>query len=192
MAQIPPELFRADQEKIIESIIYIASAEKEPMHYMKVAYLIYFADKTHLELYGRTITGDAYIAIFRGIVPARVYINLLNKKYDEDNPNFHRHYNSVVVDRIVDLNEFSESDIEILDRMVEVYSKFPLWQLQEFAKDSIWRKTWEDGDKTKIFQVDILDIIESVDDLDQSLLNHLTRDADDPQPNLDADGNMIY
>lgn len=192
MEDLPQLIFRADQEKIIESIIYIANTEKEPMHYRKIAYLIYFADKTHLEMYGRTITGDDYIAIHRGVVPARVYINLLNNKYNEDNLTFHRKYNHIEVDRIVDLNEFSESDIEVLDWMVEVYGGYPLWQLQEFARDSIWRKTWEDGDKTKIFKVNSLDIIESVDDDNQTLLDHLTRDADDPPSNLDADGSMIY
>ena len=178
MTESPQSIFSADHEKILETIIYIASTEKEPMHYRKIAYLIYFADKTHLEKYARTITGDDYIAIYQGIVPAHVYVNLLNSKYNVNNPNFHISYNGIIVDRVVDLNEFSESDIEILDKTIQVYSKFPLWQLQEFARDSIWRKIWVEGDKKKAINVDMLDVIQSVDD-ENSLLNYLTRDTDD-------------
>ena len=44
--------------------------DKSDMH--KLCKILYFADQRHLSLYGRSITGDTYIAMQYGPVPSNV------------------------------------------------------------------------------------------------------------------------
>ena len=64
--------FEFNAEKAIEVILYIAEHIKEPTFHT-VSKVLYFADKEHLEKYGRFICGDSYIAMRRGPVPSGVY-----------------------------------------------------------------------------------------------------------------------
>ena len=53
-------------------ILYVASKLQETTFH-RIVKLLYFADKLHLERYGRFITGDRYIAMEYGPVPSNVY-----------------------------------------------------------------------------------------------------------------------
>lgn len=56
--------------KIIYSLIYFASQFPDnTINAMKAYKLIWLADRLHLRKYGRTITGDTYFALPKGIVP---------------------------------------------------------------------------------------------------------------------------
>ena len=64
------KLFKLD--KAINSILYILEKlnGKTDMH--KLCKILYFADQRHLSEYGRSITGDTYIAMQYGPVPSSV------------------------------------------------------------------------------------------------------------------------
>ena len=64
------KLFKLD--KAINSILYIIEklGGKTDMH--KLCKILYFADQNHLSLYGRSITGDVYIAMQYGPVPSSI------------------------------------------------------------------------------------------------------------------------
>ena len=64
--------FRMDVRKAIEAIVYIASRAPRPDLY-HVCKIMYFADKLHLERYGRLVCGDNYVAMSNGPVPSGIY-----------------------------------------------------------------------------------------------------------------------
>ena len=178
----PNPRFRFDKEKAIEVIIFLTKALGEA-HYRKVLKLMYFADKTHLEQLGRTIDDDSYIALQSGVYPENALKLIKDSILDVNNPSFHMEYNHIIADRECNEDELSESDIQILNNMVKVYAGFPLWQLSQFSQDDAWRNAWQNKWRHQpspgAYQVNFLDIIESVDDLDGSLMKHLMGDSED-------------
>src|ERR1041385_8562498 len=61
-----------DKRKAIETIIYVA--RKAPIaDRFHVCKIIYFADKYHLQHYGRFVFGDYYVAMKNGPVPSGAY-----------------------------------------------------------------------------------------------------------------------
>ena len=59
-------------EKSIHAVLYVANKlERKDFH--KIFKVLYFADINHLSDYGRTITGDTYIAMNDGPVPSCIY-----------------------------------------------------------------------------------------------------------------------
>ena len=58
--------------KTINAILYIAEKLKRK-DFHKIFKILYFSDREHLNVYGRTITGDTYIAMTDGPVPSNVY-----------------------------------------------------------------------------------------------------------------------
>ncbi len=62
-------LFRKDVA--IQAILYIAQCiERKDLH--KICKILYYADQSHLSRYGRSITGDTYIAMEYGPVPSNI------------------------------------------------------------------------------------------------------------------------
>lgn len=61
--------FSVDKEKTIEALLYIVTryGEVGRFHALKT---LYYADRAHLQRYGRPITGDRYIAMENGPVPS--------------------------------------------------------------------------------------------------------------------------
>lgn len=64
-------VFPFNPDKALEVLVYIASKKCTNMYH--VLKIIYFADKKHLELYGRPICGGTYSAMANGPVPSEAY-----------------------------------------------------------------------------------------------------------------------
>lgn len=64
------QVFQTDAA--LNALLYALSklGGKSDMH--KLCKILYFADQRHLSLYGRSITGDTYIAMQYGPVPSNV------------------------------------------------------------------------------------------------------------------------
>ena len=61
-----------DLQKSIQAILYVANRlNRKDFH--KIFKILYFADRNHLSDYGRTITGDFYVAMDDGPVPSKIY-----------------------------------------------------------------------------------------------------------------------
>lgn len=63
-------VFHFDRRKALEALLYVA--ERQPDVYWALKALFY-ADKKHLEQYGRSVSGDTYIAMSHGPVPSGAY-----------------------------------------------------------------------------------------------------------------------
>ncbi|MEK7221817.1 MAG: Panacea domain-containing protein, partial [Nitrospirota bacterium] len=63
------KFFRFDPDKAIQAILFVArSITGATFH--QISKIIYFADKDHLQKYGRLICGDSYVAMKHGPVPS--------------------------------------------------------------------------------------------------------------------------
>jgi uncharacterized phage-associated protein len=61
-----------NENKAIQAVLYIvAKLRRKDFH--KIFKILYFSDREHLNMYGRTITGDKYIAMSDGPVPSNLY-----------------------------------------------------------------------------------------------------------------------
>jgi uncharacterized phage-associated protein len=64
--------FRFDPEKALNLVLYVAG-EVPQATFHTISKVIYFADKLHLQRYGRLICGDSYVAMKHGLVPSEIY-----------------------------------------------------------------------------------------------------------------------
>ncbi len=112
--------FNFDRKKALEVLIY--TSKKEPNYYDTLK-IIYFADRYHLEKYGRFICGDNYIAMKSGPVPSGIY-DIINdvklKRNDEFNNDF-TIINEYTIKplREPNMKKLSKSDIEAIDKSFE-------------------------------------------------------------------------
>jgi uncharacterized phage-associated protein len=136
--------FDFDALKFVNASAYLVERCPEVTK-MKLAKLLYFADKEHLLSYGRPVTGDRYIRMEFGPVPSSGY-NLM--KHDdrasvEDQALFDRHLNvdgnDVILKAQANLRHLSETDREVLDAVVSKYANLTPAQLSKIShREPAW------------------------------------------------------
>ena len=155
--------FDFNAEKAIESILYIIENGTQPTFH-HVSKVFYFADKEHLERYGRFIWGDSYIAMKNGPVPSGVY-DLLKIIRGDLSPLFYPPQKiiddihqaidilgryGIIIKRKPDAEMLSASDIECLDNSIKKYGNLSFRQLTELSHD----KAWESADQNDLMEID--------------------------------------
>lgn len=159
MSQIKLEL---DMKKSIEVILYIANHTQNPT-IMSVLKLMYLADKTSLEEYGRFLSDETYVAMQHGPVPSVSY-DLMKAARDTNQYGFviqHNHHIKPL--RSADLDEMSDSDIACLDKIIKLYGEYPTWHLREMSHDAAWEKTWLEAEEQGSNSIPIERIISTLD-----------------------------
>ncbi|MFO7668897.1 MAG: Panacea domain-containing protein, partial [Bacteroidales bacterium] len=75
--------FTYDRNKAKEAVLYIVSKLRySDLH--SVFKALYFAEKKHIAEYGRSITGDRFIAMNYGPVPSRIYDHCKESKASKE------------------------------------------------------------------------------------------------------------
>jgi hypothetical protein len=98
-------LNQVDIPKLLTALWYVIPiAKADPLH------ALYLADRLHLGMFGRTITGDTYQATSDGVEGIAARALFVSTKL------------------LCDMNEFSDSDIECLDAACK----------REYVKDDAW------------------------------------------------------
>ncbi len=137
----------------LNAMLYVLSelGGKSDMH--KLCKILYFADQRHLSLYGRTITGDTYIAMQYGPVPSNVddilkavrgdsyfskYVDNIKEKFT-----FENRYIVCALSK-PDMDELSESDIECLMFAIDLCRDKSFDQLKELSHGLAWSNTAQD------------------------------------------------
>ena len=126
--------------------------------------IIYFADKVHLQKYGRLICGDAYVAMKDGPVPSGVYDILKSVRGDGYSPCEIEAKNSFEVSaktRVVplkdaDMDVFSDSDLECLSEATRKYGGMSFRKLKELSHDKAFKSTGPNN------LIDIYDIVKTL------------------------------
>lgn len=140
-----PFVFKA--EKSIETILYIAQNVKQPTG-PRIFKILYFADKSHLEKYGRFICGDRYIAMKHGPVPNGIFTILKSAQGDSFIPfaDFNPVKKAFIIEeefkikplRLAYLDFFSDSDLECLNEAIKNYGHLSFSQLTDLSYDQAW------------------------------------------------------
>ena len=136
-------------EKSVQAINYlIKKLNKSHIDKLEVLKLIFLADRYHLRKYARTITNDTYFAMTYGPVASSVkdiaelsdFLSETQKKYTlKYLDKAYEHQVKSIAE--VDLDVFSKTDLEALDKAVELKNKckslvdftheFPEWKNHE-------------------------------------------------------------
>jgi hypothetical protein len=131
---MPKIAFRVNEDKVLEALVMIAG-ECPGIDVFHVCKVLFFADKNHLNRYGRPILGDTYFALDQGPVPSLAYDMI-----ERDD----RHLHGMLLEKLSSsltyykseqdeylrikalrepiLNLFSESDIECLGESINIYA----------------------------------------------------------------------
>ncbi|WP_345996159.1 Panacea domain-containing protein [Sodalis praecaptivus] len=151
---------RFDSEKALEAILYVAAKAPIPDIY-HVGKILYFADRAHLDRYGRLITGDSYSAMKDGPVASNTYdiikIARGDGRYVPNGCNADVIRQSLFVAdcggehkiqalREPDEDALSDSDIACIDEALAFYGNMSFRQIREISHDVVWESANENGD----------------------------------------------
>ncbi len=133
--------------------------------------ILYFADKSHIAKYGRTLTGQKYIAMKDGPVPSQLYDFIKFVQGVSDGSFQTSHIEFVpkfigfapayyVFARVEPEMQFlSVSAIKALDESISAYQNASYEQRREDSHDSAWKDAWERPGKDK--EISIIEIARS-------------------------------
>lgn len=142
-----------DEQKALEVILYVSS-KVEPMYH--IGKIIYFANRYHLEDYGRFVVGDEIIAMKNGPVLSSVYdmIKLVKNGYNSyknfqdeqkilDSLLYVGRESSGELDKLIpkrpaELQYLSQSDINSLDKAIENIKDLTFRELERFSHDALY------------------------------------------------------
>jgi hypothetical protein len=168
--------FQFNKAKAIETILYLAPKVSDSDVY-GICKLLYLVDKTSLERYGRFVFGETYVAMEEGATPSGAY-DILKDVAKTPNGEIRIEGNNVIPLREPNLDYLSESDIECLDQIINVYGQVPNWRRAIDAHDNAWKKSWDKRGNKKSVRIPIESIVELLADSDD-LIDYLSnRDAD--------------
>lgn len=157
--------FITDKDKAVHAALYVLQ-QVGISDYHKVFKILYFAEQLHLKFYGRPLTGDSYQAMRYGPVPSFLYdvfkaAEKGNSPFDEATARsgafkVSRQGNTPMVTGVVepDMDELSESDLEVLTISVAENGKLTFKELVEKSHDTAWDKV----EKNKDIEMSYLDM----------------------------------
>jgi uncharacterized phage-associated protein len=130
--------FTFNPEKALEALVWVARQWSDISFYYMVK-VLYYADKEHLNRFGRPILGDRYIAMEHGPVPSVVYDMLGRDSFLE--PDLIAKIEASLefgtgrpptlrAKRDADMRFFSRTDIECLQNAVSRFSRMTVSRLR--------------------------------------------------------------
>lgn len=174
--------------KAIQALNYLSTKQQNGiMSKMKAYKLLCLADKYHIRQYGRSITDDIYCALPKGTVPSNIMSLLTGESTVEE-------FGENI--EILDQNEyksksepnlkvFSETDLEVLDLILEKFNdKDQYWLSEHSHKFPEWKRyesKLKDESKKNSYIVKDIDFFKNTPDesglfVDDEELLSLTKD----------------
>ncbi len=165
-----------DYEKATQAINYFAQRfPSGKINVMKTLKLIWIADRYHIRRYGRTITGDSYFALERGPIASTVKDLMTNRSIVAAQE---KEYAASYIEPLgqyqvksvgaIDINVFSDSDIEALKFAYDNFGQLDQWDLSRLSHEyPEWKKyktALESGSSARE-NIDILDFFKNPDSL---------------------------
>lgn len=146
-------LFKYD--RAINSLLYSLKSLGGTSDMHKLCKILYFADQRHLSEYGRSITGDTYIAMQFGPVPSCVddiLKALRGDSFFSSVPEIEQLKHCIVFDNkfIVralaepDMDELSGTDVQCLDYAIDLCKDKSFAELTKFSHGLAWNNTQRD------------------------------------------------
>jgi uncharacterized phage-associated protein len=142
-----PIRFKFDSEKLAQALAFFGSRGVNDLDTLKAVKLLYFADREHLLKYGRPIVGDDYYCMKNGPIPTNAlgqiqdvlaltptgdHDRLFDELFDVDTTS---RYPRLVSKKTPDMDVFSESDIEVLEHVLQAYGHMSAWMLRDLTHE---------------------------------------------------------
>ncbi len=134
-----------DVDAALAALLYVASRVLDPTLH-KVSKILYFADKKHLEEYGRLIFGDTYLALKSGPVPSGAYELLRAARAGQLEQLSGSGSYGIQALTEPDLEQLSESDLLCLEWAVRQYGSCDSDTLTQLSHDAAWDAADENGE----------------------------------------------
>lgn len=144
-----------DKDVSLQSVLYVLERMGGKCDMHKVCKVLYFADQHHLSKYGRSITGDDYIAMNYGPVPSRIddilkavrgdsYFS--DTEYADSLKSCLRFFNRFYIQALTspNMDYLSDSDVECLDWSIALCRDKSFGELTEFSHGPAWQNTSRD------------------------------------------------
>ena len=162
--------FRFNARKALQVIVWLAH-RRPGITLHTILKVLFYADKYHLNLHGRPIIGDDYIAMQWGPVPSATYDILKGDQLALESLNLERvpftvQGCCVSAEIGPDLDVFSESDIEALEWAFQNYGTLNFGQLTALTHHE---KAWQNADGRFMRYEDFLDESDEKDELVEDL-----------------------
>lgn len=145
--------YKTNPKKILEGVVWLANQLPDIDQY-QVVKMFFFADKKHLNAYGRPIFGDKYIALEHGPI-ASLTLNAIKREKNfvtneyielfEEALTFKLEGNKHLMraKREADLDEFSKTDIAMLNESFKENKDKSFQELREKThKEPAWEEAW--------------------------------------------------
>jgi uncharacterized phage-associated protein len=145
--------FKFDAKKALEVILYIANRAPIPDIY-HICKVLYFADRQHLEDFGRLVCGDEYFALPYGPVPEGTYNLLKDAKYRHRESLYAEQARSAIAvngnwvkpSRDANMELLSQSDIMCLNKAIEENGSLPFGVLKDKSHDAAYHSANINGE----------------------------------------------
>lgn len=140
-------------DRTLELMLYVAKHSPVNTVYW-VLKMIYFADRHHLLEFGRRIHDDSYIAMEDGPVPSHAYDLFKNVKFNRTSrPDYPvsagqfevRNGREIVPLREARMEFLSVSELQCLNRYIEVLSKLSFPEIRDLSHDDAWKAASTNG-----------------------------------------------
>lgn len=137
-------------EATINAMLYIIERNGGMADMHRIFKTLYFADMEHLSKYGRSVTGDVYIAMEYGPVPSKTDDILkavrgdsfFSDKAGDLSTYFHFHNRYMVkADKPCDTDWLSDTDMECLDDAIKRCEGKTFGQLTDMSHGQAWSNT---------------------------------------------------
>lgn len=138
------------KETTLNAVLYITEKLGGSVDMHKVFKTLYFADMAHLGKYGRSITGDVYIAMKYGPVPAKtddIFRAVRGDSYFAYEAQQFKPYFKfidryvITANKTCDLDWLSETDVECLDLAIAKCGKLDFNELTRLSHGHAWQST---------------------------------------------------
>ena len=134
-----------DKEKALEVLLYVSSRVQKMYHTQKI---IYFANRLHLDKYGRFVIDDRIIAMKNGPVLSAVYDMIKSAKgtnsyFPEVSKSISYIHGGSSLDQLspkreADTDYLSQSDIICLNECIEKYKNMSFTELEQISHDELY------------------------------------------------------
>lgn len=164
-----------DQRKALHAILFVVTHLPKPANVYNVLKCLYYADRKHLQEYGRQIYGETFYALEHGPVPSAAYeiIKYANgrAKWDLEFPEAFEllDVNDIYVSARgdVDTDLLSRSDMACLLDAARKYGKMPFSRLKKLSHRG---KAFENADPNG--EMKLADLIDELKD-GEAVASHL-------------------
>jgi uncharacterized phage-associated protein len=153
-----------DEMLKLKAVVLYVLNKCEELDYFHLFKILYFADKEHYAKYGRRIIQDIFCALPKGPVPSILFdaikvasgqtkagkyssLCLIADSLEVPDPSY---YFILTAKELPDMDELSESDIELLDKSIAENKDLSFSELSAKSHDLAWESAWNKSHNSAI------------------------------------------